>query len=107
MAKNVEDRQERPWLPNRDLIALGMAKMVSAVFGSLVPAGSFNRSILVIKSGAKTQLAGVVAAIVLILTLMFFTPLVYYLPQTVIAAIIVYAVYSNSPDAKTALSRRP
>ena len=93
MAKNVEDRQEGPWKPNRDLIALGMAKIVSALFGSLVPAGSFNRSILVMKSGAKTQLAGVVAAMVLILTLMYLTPLVYYLPQTVIAAIIVYAVY--------------
>ena len=53
MAKNVEDRQPHPWNANRDMIALGAAKIVSAFFGSLVPAGSFNRSILNIKAGAK------------------------------------------------------
>ena len=93
MAKNVEERQVNPWKPNRDLIALGLAKIVSALFGSLVPAGSFNRSILVIKSGAKTQLAGLVAAVILIFTLLYLTPIVYFLPQAVIAAIIVYSVY--------------
>ncbi len=93
MAKNVADRQAKPWKPNRDLIALGLAKIVSAFFGSLVPAGSFNRSILVIKSGAKTQLAGLVAAVILIFTLLYLTPIVYFLPQAVIAAIIVYSVY--------------
>ena len=93
MAKNVEERQVNPWKPNRDLIALGLAKIVSALFGSLVPAGSFNRSILVIKSGAKTQLAGLVAALILIFTLLYLTPIVYFLPQAVIAAIIVYSVY--------------
>ena len=93
MAKNVADRQAKPWKPNQDLVALGLTKIVSAFFGSLVPAGSFNRSILVIKSGAKTQLAGLVAALILIFTLLFLTPIVYYLPQAVIAAIIVYSVY--------------
>ena len=93
MAKNVEDQQSSRWKPNQDLIALGLAKIVSAFFGSLVPAGSFNRSILVLKSGAKTQLASLVAAFILLLTLLFLTPIVYYLPQSVIAAIIVYSVY--------------
>lgn len=93
MAKNVEDHQPSPWKPNQDLIALGLAKIVSAFFGSLVPAGSFNRSILVIKSGAKTQIAGLVAAAILLFTLLYLTPIVYYLPQSVIAAIIVYSVY--------------
>ena len=93
MAKKVEERQVKPWKPNRDLIALGLAKIISALFGSLVPAGSFNRSILVIKSGAKTQLTGLVAALILIFILLYLTPIVYFLPQAVIAAIIVYSVY--------------
>lgn len=93
MAKNLEDQQRSPWKPNQDLIALGLAKIASAFFGSLVPAGSFNRSILVFKSGAKTQLAGLVAATILLFTLLYLTPVVYYLPQSVIAAIIVYSVY--------------
>ena len=93
MAKNVEDQQLSPWKPNQDLIALGLAKIVSAFFGSLVPAGSFNRSVLALKSGAKTQLASLVGATILLFTLLYITPIVYYLPQSVIAAIIVYSVY--------------
>lgn len=93
MAKNVAAKQAHPWQANRDLIALGLGKMFSAMFGSLVPAGSFNRTILIMKSGAKTQFASIIAATILFLTLLFLTPLVYYLPQAVIAAIIVYSVY--------------
>ena len=93
MAKNVEDQQANPWNPNQDMIALGMAKIGSAFFGSLIPAGSFNRSILNIKAGAKTQFSNLVAAAIILFTLLFLTPIVYYLPQAVIAAIIVYSVY--------------
>jgi SulP family sulfate permease len=75
------------------MIALGMAKIGSAFFGSLIPAGSFNRSILNIKAGAKTQFSNLVAAAIILFTLLFLTPIVYYLPQAVIAAIIVYSVY--------------
>ncbi|MDC1029979.1 SulP family inorganic anion transporter [Flavobacteriaceae bacterium] len=64
-----------------------------AFFGSLVPAGSFNRSILNIKVGAQTQIAGLFAALVIIFTLLFLTPMIYFLPQPIIAAIIVYSVY--------------
>ncbi|MGB1450009.1 MAG: SulP family inorganic anion transporter [Flavobacteriaceae bacterium] len=93
MAKNVAEQQINPWQANRDLVALGLAKIVSAFTGALIPAGSFNRSILVIKSGGKTQLTSLIAALILLLTLLVLTPIVYYLPQPVIAAIIVYSVY--------------
>lgn len=93
MAKSVAEQQPKAWNANQDMLALGTAKMVSAFFGSLVPAGSFNRSILNLKSGAKTQISGLVAALVVLFTLLFLTPIVYYLPQSVIAAIIVYSVY--------------
>ena len=93
MAKSVAEQQPKAWNANQDMLALGTAKMVSAFFGSLVPAGSFNRSILNLKSGAKTQISGLVAALVVLFTLLFLTPIIYYLPQSVIAAIIVYSVY--------------
>ena len=93
MAKNVDTRQETIWNPNQDMIALGLSKIVSAFFGSLIPAGSFNRSILSIKTGARTQVSSLVAATIILLTLLFLTPVVYFLPQPVIAAIIVYSVY--------------
>ncbi len=93
MAKNVAQHQVKPWRANQDLVALGMTKIVSAFSGALIPAGSFNRSILVVKSRGQTQLVSLVASVVLLLTLLFLTPVVYFLPQPVIAAIIVYSVY--------------
>ena len=93
MANNVEKHQEYPVKINQELFALGLSKVVSAFFGALIPAGSFNRSILNMKVGAKTQLAGLVASLVIILTLLFLTEVVYFLPQPVIAALIVYSVY--------------
>ena len=93
MAKNVEDRQPKALNFDKDLVALGFSKVVAAFFGSLIPAGSFNRSILNIKVGAKTQLAGLVASVVILLTILFLTDIIYFLPQAAIAALIVYAVY--------------
>ena len=93
MAKSLEENQPFPLDVNQDLKALGLAKIASAFFGSLVPAGSFNRSILNIKVGAQTQIAGLFAALVIIFTLLFLTPMIYFLPQPIIAAIIVYSVY--------------
>ena len=93
MAKSLEENQPFPLDVNQDLKALGLAKIASAFFGSLVPAGSFNRSILNIKVGAQTQISGLFAALVIIFTLLFLTPMIYFLPQPIIAAIIVYSVY--------------
>lgn len=93
MTKNVEKHQEYPVHVNQELLALGLSKVVSAFFGALIPAGSFNRSILNMKVGAKTQLSGLIASSIIILTLLFLTEVVYYLPQPVIAALIVYSVY--------------
>ena len=93
MAKNLEEQQGHFLDVNQDLRALGLAKIASAFFGSLVPAGSFNRTILSVKVGAQTQITGLVAALIIVLTLLFLTPIVYFLPQSVIAAIIIYSVY--------------
>lgn len=93
MAKNVEKQQDYPVNVDQDMFALGLSKVVSAFFGSLIPAGSFNRSILNMKVGAKTQISGLIASFIIILTLLFLTDIVYFLPQPVIAALIVYSVY--------------
>lgn len=93
MARSLEDKQPFPFLPNRELIALGMAKIFNAFFGSLIPAGSFNRSILTYKIGAQTQIAGLISAHMILFTLFFLTPIIYFLPEPVIASIIIFSVY--------------
>jgi SulP family sulfate permease len=93
MALKLEPTQPKKINLNREYIALGIAKLLSSFFGSLLSAGSFNRTILAYKIGGKTQITSIVSSIIILFTILFLTPVVYYFPQSVISAIIIYSVY--------------
>ncbi len=76
---------------NRELVGVGAANFLGSLFQSIPASGSFSRSAVNDQAGAKSPLANVVAAIVIGLTLLFLTPLFYYLPVPALAAIIVVA----------------
>lgn len=78
--------------PNKELIALGLANIVGSFFKSFNVTGGFSRSAVNDEAGAKTGIAGVITAALIVLTLLFLTPLFYYLPQAVLASIIMVAV---------------
>ncbi|MFT5833914.1 MAG: SulP family sulfate permease [Cognaticolwellia sp.] len=78
--------------PNQELIALGLANIVGSLFKSFNVTGGFSRSAVNDQAGAKTGLAGVISAGLIVLTLLFLTPLFYYLPTAVLASIIIVAV---------------
>ena len=78
--------------PNRELIALGVSKLLGAFFQAIPTSASFSRSAVGEAAGAKTGWSSVVAAALLAVTLLFLTPLFYYLPIPVLAALIVYSV---------------
>ena len=77
---------------DQELIGLGFANMGAAFTGGSPVCGGFSRSVVNLSAGANTQLASIVTAILIGLSVMFFTPLFYFLPQAVLAAIIVVAV---------------
>lgn len=79
--------------PNQELIALGLANTFGSFFKSFPGTGGFSRSAVNDQSGAKTNLAAIVSASFVILTLLFLTPLFYYLPKAVLASIIMVAVF--------------
>lgn len=79
--------------PNQELIAIGSANIIGAFFQSYSTTAGLSRSAVNDQAGAKTPLASLVSALLMILTLLFFTPLFYYLPQTVLASIIMVAVF--------------
>ena len=81
-------------LPNQELIALGLANMGGSFFQSYPTAGGFARSAVNDQSGAKTGLASIISALLIILTLLFLTPLFYFLPKAILASIIMIAVFS-------------
>lgn len=77
---------------NQELIALGLSNLVGSFFQSYSVTGGLSRTSVNAQAGAKTQLASLITALAVALTLMFLTPLFHYLPTVVLAAIIVTAV---------------
>ena len=78
--------------PNQELMGQGLANMIGSVAQSYPVAGSFSRSAVNLQSGAVSGLSSVIASLAVVATLFFFTPLLYHLPQSVLAAIIMVAV---------------
>ena len=74
---------------NQELIGLGMANVGSSLLGGFPVAGSFARSIMTYSAGAVTPAASIITAILVLATLIWFSPLFYSLPKGVLAAIIV------------------
>lgn len=77
---------------NQELIGLGMANIGGSFFQSFPTTGGFSRTAVNDQSGANTTLAAVISAGIIALTVLFLTPLFYYLPSAVLAAIIMVAV---------------
>lgn len=92
IAKAMAARTGQRLDPNQELIGQGMANIVGSFFQSYAVSGSFSRSAVNIQSGAVTGLSNVVSSLVVVLVLIFLTPLLYHLPQAVLAAIIMMAV---------------
>ena len=78
--------------PNQELIGQGIANMVGALGQSFPVSGSFSRSAVNMQAGAVTGLSSVFTSLTAAVVLMFFTPLLYHLPQSVLAAVIMMAV---------------
>ncbi|MFW5740002.1 MAG: SulP family inorganic anion transporter, partial [Myxococcota bacterium] len=78
---------------NRELVGLGVANIAGALFQGYPVTGGFSRTAVNGQAGAKTGLASLITAAVIALTLLLLTPLFYYLPKAVLAAIIMVAVF--------------
>jgi SulP family sulfate permease len=78
---------------HQELIALGAANVGAALTGAYPVAGSFSRSSVNYQSGAKTQVSSLVCMIVILLTLLFFTPAFTLLPHAALAAIVIVSVF--------------
>jgi len=77
---------------NQELIGLGLANIAGAFASAYPTTGGFSRTAVNDEAGARTNLAAIVSAGIIALTLLFLTPLFYYLPKAVLAAIIMVAV---------------
>ncbi len=93
VAKAVAAKERYKLESNAELRALGIANVAASFTSGMPVAGSFSRTAVQYEAGARTQLASVVTAGVVVLTLLFLTPLFYYLPDAALAAVILVAVF--------------
>lgn len=93
VAKALASKRRQAIDPNQELIALGAANIGAGLFSGYPVTGGFARSVVNFQAGAVTGLASLVTAGGIALILLFFTPLFYFLPQAVLAATVIMAVF--------------
>ena len=94
VAKSIQKKHKNYEIDaSQELLALGIANIGASFFQAFPTMGGFARSAVNDQSGAKTNLAGIISATVVILTLLFLTPYFYYLPNAILASIIIVAVF--------------
>ncbi|WP_051938069.1 SulP family inorganic anion transporter [Ferriphaselus sp. R-1] len=92
IAKAMAARTRQRIDPNQELIGQGLANIVGSFSQAFPVSGSFSRSAVNLNSGGRSGMSSVFASLLVLSTLLFLTPLLYHLPQAVLAAIIIMAV---------------
>ncbi len=92
IAKAMAARTHQRLDPNQELIGQGLGNIAGCMSQSYAVSGSFSRSAVNLQAGAVSGLSNVFSSMVVAITLLFFTPLLYHLPQAVLASIIMMAV---------------
>ena len=91
---------------NQELNAHGVVNLASGLLGGMIAGGSMSASAVKEGAGARTQVANLVAWVVTIVTLLFLTPLFAPLPEAVLAALIIHALWHLVTSRKLAKLRR-
>lgn len=92
IAKAMAAQTQQKLDPNQELVGQGLSNLVSGLFSGYAVSGSFSRSAVNINAGAITGFSSIVTAVVVGITLLWFTPLLYHLPQATLASVIIMAV---------------
>ncbi len=90
-ARSFAERNRYDVDPDRELAALGATNVVAALSQGFTVTGSGLRMTVAEAAGARTQLAGLVAAAALVLVLLLFTGLLQYVPSVALSAILIGA----------------
>lgn len=88
----ISDRHDS----NMELIAQGVANMVTPIFGGIPATGAIARTMTNINNGGRTPIAGLIHAVVLLLILLLLMPYAKYIPMASLAAVLVIVSYNMS-----------
>ncbi len=92
IAKAVAAKTRQRLDPNQELIGQGLANIAGSFSQAYPSSGSFSRTAVNASMGATSGLSAVFTVLLVVVTLLFLTPLLYHLPQAVLAAVIIMAV---------------
>lgn len=92
IAKAMATKTRQRLDANQELIGQGLGNIVGSLTLSYPTSGSFSRSAVNIGAGAITGFSSVVTSVIVVITLLWLTPLLYHLPQATLAAVIMIAV---------------
>ncbi|MEE9328190.1 MAG: SulP family inorganic anion transporter [Cocleimonas sp.] len=92
IAKAVASKTRQHLSADQEMVGKGLANLVAGVTQGYAVSGSFSRTAVAFDAGAKTGLTAIVSGIIVGITLLFLTPLLYYLPVATLAAVIIVAV---------------
>lgn len=94
IGKALEEKNNEETIdPNQELIALGTSNIVGSFFQAYPVTASFSRSAINCDLKAKTNISGLISVILVVVTLLFLTPVFYYLPKAILASIIMVTVF--------------
>lgn len=102
VARSIAAREGYGIEADKEFKGLGLANITASLFSGYPVTGGFSRTAVNHGAGARTQLASIVTAVLVLIALAAFTPLFYYLPNAVLSAIVIVAVYGLI-DIKTPL----
>lgn len=94
IGKGIEEKNNEDHIDaNQELRALGLSNLLGSFFQSYPVTASFSRSALLNETGARSNIAGLVSGILVVVTLLFLTPVFYFLPKAILASIIMVTVF--------------
>lgn len=92
VAKAIASQTRQRLSANQELVGQGLGNIAAGLFQGYAVSGSFSRSAVNFAADARTGFSSVVTGILVAVTLLFLTPLLYHLPQATLAAVIMVAV---------------
>ncbi len=93
-ARVADSMTEERHDPNQELMAQGIANFVAPLFGGFCATGTIARTVTNIRAGAKTPVAGIIHALVLLVIILVAAPLAQHIPLAALAAILMFVAYN-------------
>ena len=94
IGKSLEEKSgEETIVANQELIAIGASNMIGSLFQAYPVTASFSRSAINYETGAKTLISSFFSVVLVVITLLFLTPVFQYLPNAILASIIMVSVF--------------